>query len=99
MQAVTQSQMQQLAILASCVTGALAVGRLKTLCERIFNIPVAQQALSTVTSGSGAIEALDDDDRPLTHYIVEACLWHAFGHLFSQAILPCLFVTYILTAC
>ena len=55
----------------SCA-GTLTLGRLKQLCERLFSLPAARQALS-VAAGGGAARALDGaPDRDLAFLGLQA---------------------------
>ena len=56
---------------ASCA-GTLTLGRLKQLCERLFALPAARQALS-MAAGGGAARALDAaPDRDLAFLGLQA---------------------------
>jgi hypothetical protein len=46
--------------------GSLTLGRLKQLCERLFGLPAARQALAVAGAGGAAARPLDGgDDRDL----------------------------------
>ena len=67
--------------------GSLEVGKLKLLCQRLFKVPAARQALFLKAGGENPMpdNIGEDDSKDLMFLSVEVSSWPLCAHALSQS--------------
>ena len=66
--------------------GSLEVGKLKLLCQRLFKVPAARQALFLRAGGENPMpdNIGEDDSKDLMFFSVEVSSWPLCAHALRQ---------------